>query len=293
MPIAIAEHHEMLRQSARRWLESYCPREVPRAVLDDERRDPAAVLEGTRATRDGSGFTSHEEHGGQGGGLLELAVVVEEMARAMAPGPFLTDRPRLGARRAFAATRRAPRQLLPGLVDGTTPASVVLPGAGELEIGRTAKTARSSYRVGCPPVLVGGHRGRLVVRRPESPAVPATWVVLVDRRTGSHGGAAKEPRPDATRRFGAGGPCSRARRARPRRRDDAMVRRLMLVLVAAECSGGARWCLETATQHAKDRRQFGRPIGQFQAVKHRLADMLVSVEQVTALGLGRGACAGG
>jgi len=44
-----------------------------------------------------------------------------------------------------------------------------------------------------------------------------------------------------------------------------------------------RWCLETATQYAKDRRQFGRPIGQFQAVKHRLADMLVSVEQVTAL----------
>ena len=62
-----------------------------------------------------------------------------------------------------------------------------------------------------------------------------------------------------------------------------MVRRLMLVLVSAECSGGARWCLETATQYAKDRRQFGRPIGQFQAVKHRLSDMLVSVEQVTAL----------
>jgi alkylation response protein AidB-like acyl-CoA dehydrogenase len=58
---------------------------------------------------------------------------------------------------------------------------------------------------------------------------------------------------------------------------------LALVLAASECAGGARWCLEVGTQHAIERRQFGRPIGQFQAVKHRLADMLVAVEQVTAL----------
>ena len=64
---------------------------------------------------------------------------------------------------------------------------------------------------------------------------------------------------------------------------DRLVRDLALAIAAAECAGGARWCLETATAYAKDRRQFGRPIGQFQAIKHRLADMLVSVEQVTAL----------
>ena len=62
-----------------------------------------------------------------------------------------------------------------------------------------------------------------------------------------------------------------------------LVRELALTIAAAECAGGGRWCLETATEHAKDRRQFGRPIGQFQAIKHRLADMLVSVEQTTAL----------
>jgi 3-oxochol-4-en-24-oyl-CoA dehydrogenase len=64
---------------------------------------------------------------------------------------------------------------------------------------------------------------------------------------------------------------------------DSLVQRIMIVLVAAECAGGGRWCLEEATQHAKDRRQFGRPIGQFQAVKHKLADTLVAVEQMTAL----------
>ena len=56
-----------------------------------------------------------------------------------------------------------------------------------------------------------------------------------------------------------------------------------MCLMAAEHAGGARWCLDTATEYAKVRVQFGRPIGQFQAVKHRLADMAIRVEQMTAV----------
>ena len=59
--------------------------------------------------------------------------------------------------------------------------------------------------------------------------------------------------------------------------------RSLMAMMAAEHVGGARWCLETATEYAKVRVQFGRPIGQFQAVKHRLADMAVRVEQMTAV----------
>ena len=61
------------------------------------------------------------------------------------------------------------------------------------------------------------------------------------------------------------------------------LRQVAVTLMAAEHVGGARWCLETATEYAKVRVQFGRPIGQFQAVKHRLADMAVRVEQMTAV----------
>ena len=61
------------------------------------------------------------------------------------------------------------------------------------------------------------------------------------------------------------------------------LRQVAVTLMAAEHAGGARWCLETATEYAKVRVQFGRPIGQFQAVKHRLADMAVRVEQMTAV----------
>jgi hypothetical protein len=64
---------------------------------------------------------------------------------------------------------------------------------------------------------------------------------------------------------------------------DETVRSLALVLTAAESAGLARWCLDTASDYAKVRVQFGRPIGQFQAVKHALADMLVAVEQCAAV----------
>ena len=60
------------------------------------------------------------------------------------------------------------------------------------------------------------------------------------------------------------------------------VRDLALVVFSAEAAGGARWCLDTAAEHARTRQQFGRPIGQFQGIKHRLADLLVAVEQSVA-----------
>jgi alkylation response protein AidB-like acyl-CoA dehydrogenase len=64
--------------------------------------------------------------------------------------------------------------------------------------------------------------------------------------------------------------------------DTERIRDLALVVFSAEAAGGARWCLDTAAEHARSRHQFGRPIGQFQGVKHRLADMLVAVEQAVA-----------
>ncbi len=60
------------------------------------------------------------------------------------------------------------------------------------------------------------------------------------------------------------------------------VRQCALLVASAEAVGGARWCLDCAAEHARTRTQFGRPIGQFQGVKHRLADMLASVEQAVA-----------
>ena len=63
---------------------------------------------------------------------------------------------------------------------------------------------------------------------------------------------------------------------------DELVRRTALTLAAAEASGTARWCLETAVEYAGVREQFGQKIGQFQAIKHLCAEMLETAESVTA-----------
>ncbi len=99
MPIAIAEHHEMLRQSARRWLDTYCPREVPRAVLEADRQSMPPFWEGL-SEQGWLGLHIGEEHGGQGGGLVELAVVTEELAPRDGAGSVPHDRPGRGPRRA-------------------------------------------------------------------------------------------------------------------------------------------------------------------------------------------------
>ena len=65
--------------------------------------------------------------------------------------------------------------------------------------------------------------------------------------------------------------------------DRATVEELGITLAAAEAAGAAAWCVDTAAAYAKDRKQFGRPIGQFQGVKHRCADMLVALEQARAV----------
>jgi alkylation response protein AidB-like acyl-CoA dehydrogenase len=67
---------------------------------------------------------------------------------------------------------------------------------------------------------------------------------------------------------------------------DAELARLRAVLIAAESAGVARWCLDTAAAYARTRRQFGVPIGTFQAVKHALADMLVRAENARSAAWG-------
>ena len=187
-----------------------------------------------------------EALGGQGYGLLELAVVLEELGRASAPGPFLPT-----ALAAAIVAESDDRTALAGLLDGTTPAAVALDAEG--------------------PVLGAALASLVLV------AVDDGWGVF---ETGGEGvEVVALPSLDPTRRVGSvritGEPLHVVRGVS---RDRA--RTLAAVMVAAECAGGAGWCLDTTSAYAKVREQFGRPIGQFQAVKHRLADMVIVVEQM-------------
>jgi len=214
-----------------------------------------------------------EEHGGQGYGLSELAVVLEELGFALFPGPFLPTAlaAALVVRHGSAAQRA---RYLPGLVDGSGPAALVL-GSGRLHVttereGSFSGTLRPVLGLSTASVLVAPlDDGGWCLLDPRDPAVAISAL----------------PSLDATRPLGQAditglevGPAARLGGV-----GDEEVRDLALVLAAAEGAGVARWCLDTASEYAKVRVQFGRPIGQFQAIKHALADMLVAVEQSAAV----------
>jgi alkylation response protein AidB-like acyl-CoA dehydrogenase len=287
MPIAVTEEHESLRQTAQRWLETHAPPTEPRALADAV-PTPSAVPPSAElppvwekmAAQGWLGLHLLEEDGGQGFTLAEVAVVVEELGAALFPGPVL---PTLVVSAALArhADATVRRRLLPGLADGTVTAAVAF-GARVTAEGAGSGDGTITFGGDVRPVL-GLPAAQLVL-------VPLTgtadWCLLDRAVLGDAVTAEALPALDPTRAIGAlhfAGGELRLPASEQILVPDETVRSLALVLAAAESAGLSRWCLDTASDYAKVRVQFGRPIGQFQAVKHALADMLVSVEQGAAV----------
>ena len=280
MPIAVTEEHESLRRTAERWLQTHCPPAEPRAVAEATATgvDLPAVWE-KMAAQGWLGLHLPDASGGEGFTLGEVAVVLEELGRALFPGPVLPTLVVSAAvsRHADEALRAA---LLPGLADGTITASVAL-GAVGLPSGDGAERITLTGVV--RPVL-GLPTARLVLVPLVRGDGDTQWCLLDREDLGDQVSVGALPALDTTRPLGmleVEGEVLVP--GRPLLVPDAEVRGLAMVLAAAESAGIARWCLETASEYAKVRVQFGRPIGQFQAVKHALADMLVSVEQCAAV----------
>ena len=105
MPIAISDEHEEQRTSARRWLAAHCPPSVPRALLDAETEELQPVWK-EMAAQGWLGIHLPEEFGGQGFGLFELAVLLEETGRSWCPGRCCPPWPR---RRWWPRRRLPPR----------------------------------------------------------------------------------------------------------------------------------------------------------------------------------------
>ncbi|HEY1653118.1 MAG TPA: acyl-CoA dehydrogenase [Acidimicrobiales bacterium] len=285
MPVAVTEEHESLRRTAQRWLETHCPPTEPRALAEavptPTSVPPSADLPPVwekMAAQGWLGLHLPEDDGGHGFTLSEVAVVLEELGAALFPGPLL---PTLLvsaalARHPDAAVRR---RLLPGLADGSVTAAVALGASVTTELEDDGAIV---WRGDVRPVLGLPAANLVLVPRSSSD----DWCLLDRSALGDALSADALPALDPTRsvgvlHFAAG--VLRVPAAEQILIPDETVRSLALVLSAAESAGLARWCLDTASDYAKVRVQFGRPIGQFQAVKHALADMLVAVEQSAAV----------
>ncbi|HEY4928267.1 MAG TPA: acyl-CoA dehydrogenase [Acidimicrobiales bacterium] len=278
MPIALTDEHGAQRLSARRWLDAHCRPEVPRSLLDVD-EETLVPIWGDMADQGWLGIHLPEDLGGQGFGLFELAVLLEETGWSVFPGPLL---PTVAA--ASLITEGLDREnalgIVPGLALGTSVGAVAF-DSGHLDVVATRPDGALEVSGTLRPVL-GAATATVLVAPARAVDGSVVWCVLELAGIGVR--AVPLASLDPTRRVAAveversivsaGHQLSGV--------DAGRVRRLVVALMAAEHVGGSRWCLETATDYAKVRVQFGRPIGQFQAVKHRLADMAVRVEQMTA-----------
>jgi alkylation response protein AidB-like acyl-CoA dehydrogenase len=267
MPIGITEEHEALHQAVRGWADRHCPPEVPRALLDADTEE-LPLFWADLVAQGWASIHIDEEHGGEGYGLPELVVALEELGRAAAPGPFAATT--LAAVVLEAAGKEVAAELLPDLASGAVVGAVALDGALDAEKTEHGLRVRGTLR----PVL-SGHLAQLLV----APA-GAGWCVL---RTGEFT-ATELMSTDLTRRVAevtVNGLLVPSARVLPEL-TLLEVQHLAAVVFSAEAVGGAQWCVDTAAAYAKDRRQFGRPIGQFQGVKHRCANMLARTELARA-----------
>ncbi len=289
MDFSFTPEQELLRRTARDLLADCAPIERVRIMM----ADPAGLDDADwrrMAALGWHGLLFPEEYGGSGLGMLELAIVLEEMGRALLPGPFIGTL--LAGLAVLAGGSDAQRRRwLPRLCDGSLRATLaLLEESGRWDAAGVVARARPD---GDALVLSGTKRfvpeaaraDLLVcaVRRDDDRALA---LVLVEG--GAHGLAITPlATMDRTRRVDAVtldgvrvGPesvlsCDA----------EAVLARLLdrgRIALAADMAGGAARVLEMTVEYAKVRRQFGRAIGSFQAIQHQCADMLVEVEKAKA-----------
>ncbi len=277
MNFAFDAEQENLRQTLRAFVCEHWPVRTSRALAGG--RDPA-VWQRLAAELALPGIAIPEALGGQGGGFLELGIVLEELGRELAGGPFLATA--LAARALqHAATDEEQRELLPPLARGEQIASVAF-------AGETAPAARvRAEGASAAPELSGevryaldGADADLLLVPASAPGGELAWYAIA---RGSAGLASEPARAlDLTRRS-AHLSLHRVRARRLGRGTDARVALARLrseaaIAASAEQIGGAARCLERSVAQLKERFQFGRPIGSFQALKHRAADALMLLE---------------
>jgi alkylation response protein AidB-like acyl-CoA dehydrogenase len=276
MPIGITEEHVALHDAVRGWADRHCAPAVPRALLDAA-TESLPPFWNELAAQGWLGLHVDHAYGGSGYGVGELVVVLEELGRCVAPGPVL---PTVLAAAVIGSSTNdeAKRALLPGLASGELAGAVGGgPGCG-LSGERSGDDLVVSGTV--RPVL-GGHLADVLVAPVRmSSEDTIVWVALPLEVTKRQ----ELPSVDPTRRV-AEIDADRVVVTAARRLDGvgaARVLDLTATFVAAELVGVAQWCVDTAAAYAKDRVQFGRPIGQFQGIKHKCADMVGRVELARA-----------
>jgi alkylation response protein AidB-like acyl-CoA dehydrogenase len=287
---AFSEEQEELRRSVRRFLEDKSPvTEVRRLMETTDGYDPKVWAQMANEL----GLQSlhiPENYGGQGFSFVELVVVLEEMGRALLCAPFFSTVCLAANAILNAGTEAQKVELLPGIASGETIATLAFTEpSGKWDANGITMEAvpdgSGSYTLdGTKMFVLDGHVANLIVVAARSAGSGGTEGISFFSVPGDAPGLTRTALPtmDQTRKQA--------------KLEFSGVRATLLgeegagwaalsktldqvaVCLAAEQVGGAQRCLDMSVDYAKNRIQFGRPIGSFQAIKHKCADMLLEVE---------------
>lgn len=312
LAVPLTEEQQEIRRTLRDLLtERAGPQENRAAAATPQGYDPDlwARMSGTLGV---AGLALPEEYGGVGCGPAELALACEEAGRALAPSPLLATSVLAAPLLAALGTPEQCAALLPALADGTLTCALAVPGGSlALALGLTgdntaedwsgggraggvqARAVDGGWRLyGEAAQVLDGHSAGLLLVAAHTGGFARSRTLLFLVRAGSPepGGLVRTRQTtlDATRT-----------QATVQFRDTeaellgeepadvlgvlAVTGRAAAVMLAAEAVGAAREALDRTVAHVGAREQFGRPVGSFQAVKHRLADLYVQVEAAGSL----------
>ncbi len=286
MQFSFTDEQEAFRLSVRRFMEDKSPTtEVRKLMATPEGYDPAVWRQMSQELGL-TGIHIPERYGGQGFGFIELCMVMEEMGRAVFCAPYFSNV--LAATAILEAGTESQKQaLLPALADGSrlaTLATTEAPANWSAETTETtAEQNDSGFRLnGSKTLVVDGHTADLLIVLARSPGTSGAYGLSLFTVAGDSVSRRLLNSLDETRKLAQIefdntpaellGELHGAGITMPRILDQAAV------ALASESVGGAQKMLDSALEYAQMRMQFGRPIGSFQAIKHKCADLLLEVE---------------
>jgi alkylation response protein AidB-like acyl-CoA dehydrogenase len=282
------QEQELLRQTARELLAKHCSLDVVRAMEDDPVGYPPALWT-QLGELDLIGLLLPEEYGGSGMSLIEGVALYEELGRALAPTPHFVSAVLSGGVLAEAGSEAQKDQWLRPVASGE---AIVTPAWLEPENGfsprgvqTTAEATGEGFRLNGLKrhVLFASSADRLVVLARTGDDAQDVDLFLVDPKADGvtlrqQFSIASDTQYEVTLSDVV---VSEADRIGPAGSGWATWQDVLqpaLVLLGAQAVGGARYALEITTQYAKDRHQFDKPLGAFQALAHYLADAVTNLD---------------
>ena len=286
MNFGLTDTQQTLKKTTRQFLNAECPSAEVRRLMETSDAFDVALWQ-KMADQGWTGIIFAEDYGGAGMGMVEMTAVLEEMGRALLPGPFLSTVLLAGSAITYAGNESQKQQYLQAICSGSAKSTVAM-----LEEGASWSSDGVHLHASSGPTGYVLKGRKLFV--PD--AGVADFLICVARLrgtlslfivpAGTHGVNIKEtPAMDATRKlyeviFDSVDLPEESLLAVGDRAEATVEHALAVSTVGlvAEMVGGMQRLLDISVEYAKTRKQFGRPIGQFQAVQHMCADMLLMTE---------------